>query len=66
LTQKDLENIFYAAFEDNKDRIFRICRSYARDHDQAQDIFQEEKTVKEDFDPLIQKLQCTIDELKGN
>jgi RNA polymerase sigma factor (sigma-70 family) len=39
--QKDLENIFYTAFEDNKDRVFRICRSYAIDHDQAQDIFQE-------------------------
>jgi len=37
----DLENIFLATFEANKERMFRICRSYATDADDAKDLFQE-------------------------
>ena len=35
----DLENIFLATFEANKERMFRICRSYASDADDAKDLF---------------------------
>lgn len=36
-----LENNFLAIFKDNKEVLFRICSSYATDHQQAEDIFQE-------------------------
>lgn len=38
---KDIDNVFLKAFESNKDRIFRICTSYAADKDDAKDLFQE-------------------------
>jgi RNA polymerase sigma factor (sigma-70 family) len=36
-----IENIFLQTLETNKDRIFRICRSYSTDKDDASDLFQE-------------------------
>ena len=38
---KDLENIFLAALEENQDRLLRICSSYAKDSDETEDLFQE-------------------------
>jgi RNA polymerase sigma-70 factor (ECF subfamily) len=37
----DLETLFLQTLETDKERIFRICRSYAQDHQEAQDLFQE-------------------------
>ena len=39
--EKVIENIFLQTLESNKDKIFRICRSYATDADDANDLFQE-------------------------
>jgi RNA polymerase sigma-70 factor (ECF subfamily) len=39
--EKDLETVFLKTVEVNKDRIFRICRSYSVDSDDAKDLFQE-------------------------
>ena len=39
--EKDLETIFLTTVEANKDRLFRICRSYSTDVDDAKDLFQE-------------------------
>ena len=39
--EKVIENIFLQTLESNKDRIFRICRSYSTDKDDANDLFQE-------------------------
>ena len=36
-----IENIFLQTLDSNKDRIFRICRSYSTDIDDANDLFQE-------------------------
>ena len=36
-----IENIFLQTLDSNKDRIFRICRSYSTDTDDANDLFQE-------------------------
>jgi RNA polymerase sigma-70 factor (ECF subfamily) len=38
---EDIETIFLKTVESNKDRIFRICRSYSADSDDAKDLFQE-------------------------
>jgi RNA polymerase sigma-70 factor (ECF subfamily) len=38
---KDIETIFLNTVESNKDRIFRICRSYTADNEDAKDLFQE-------------------------
>ena len=38
---KDLENIFLAALEENQDRLLRICSSYAKDSVETEDLFQE-------------------------
>lgn len=38
---KDIETIFLNIVESNKDRIFRICRSYTADNEDAKDLFQE-------------------------
>ena len=38
---KDLEVIFLTTVEANKDRMYRICRSYSIDTDDAKDLFQE-------------------------
>ena len=38
--EKDLEAIFLTTVEANKDRMFRICRSYSVDADDAKDFFQ--------------------------
>ena len=35
------ETLFLQLLETDKDRLFRICRSYARDQAEAQDLFQE-------------------------
>lgn len=35
------ETLFLHHLETDKERIFRICRSYAKDHQEAQDLFQE-------------------------
>jgi RNA polymerase sigma factor (sigma-70 family) len=39
--EKVIENIFLQTLETNKDKIFRICRSYSTDADDANDLFQE-------------------------
>jgi len=39
--EKDLETVFLTAVEINKDRMYRICRSYSVDADDAKDLFQE-------------------------
>jgi len=39
--EKDLETVFLTMVEANKDRMFRICRSYSSDTDDAKDLFQE-------------------------
>ena len=39
--EKDLESVFITTVEANKDRMFRICRSYSIDVDDAKDLFQE-------------------------
>ena len=39
--EKDLETIFLTIVEANKDRMFRICRSYSIVADDAKDLFQE-------------------------
>lgn len=39
--EKDLETVFLTTVEANKDRMFRICRSYSIDADEAKDLFQE-------------------------
>jgi len=39
--EKDLETIFLTTVDANKDRMFRICRSYSFDADDAKDLFQE-------------------------
>ncbi|GAB2532538.1 RNA polymerase sigma factor [Rufibacter soli] len=39
--QTPLETLFLQLLQSNKDRMFRICRSYAPDHQAAQDLFQE-------------------------
>lgn len=39
--EKDLETVFTTTVEANKDRMFRICRSYSVDADDAKDLFQE-------------------------
>ena len=36
-----MENIFLQTLDSNKDRIFRICRSYSTEPDDANDLFQE-------------------------
>jgi RNA polymerase sigma-70 factor (ECF subfamily) len=39
--ENELEYIYLNAIEANKDRIFRICRSYSSDNEDAKDLFQE-------------------------
>jgi RNA polymerase sigma factor (sigma-70 family) len=39
--EKELETVFLTAVEANKDRMFRICRSYSVNADDAKDLFQE-------------------------
>jgi len=39
--EKELETIFLKAIEANKDKIFRFCRHYSTDADDARDLFQE-------------------------
>lgn len=39
--EKKLENTFLNALEDNKDRLYRICRSYSSDTEDTKDLFQE-------------------------
>ena len=38
---KNFEALFQSTFKENKDRIFRICRSYAKEKADAEDLFQE-------------------------
>lgn len=38
---KDLENTFLAALQENQDRLLRICSSYAHDAGETEDLFQE-------------------------
>ncbi|MBT6513294.1 MAG: sigma-70 family RNA polymerase sigma factor, partial [Crocinitomicaceae bacterium] len=38
---KNFEDIFQSTFKENKDRIFRICRSYTDKNADAEDLFQE-------------------------
>lgn len=38
---KNLENTFLDALEASQDKLFRICSSYAKDADDAKDLFQE-------------------------
>ena len=38
---KELEHRFTEAFTENKDKIFRICRSYSDSTEDAEDLFQE-------------------------
>jgi RNA polymerase sigma factor (sigma-70 family) len=38
---KEYENIFLLAIQENKDRLFRICHSYSNSSDEAKDIYQE-------------------------
>lgn len=38
---KNLEDTFLDALEASQDKLFRICSSYARDSDDAKDLFQE-------------------------
>lgn len=39
--EKETETIFLNTFEANKDRIYRICRSYSADNEDTKDLFQE-------------------------
>jgi len=39
--EKDLETFFLTTIEVNKDRIFRFCRYYSTDAEDAKDLFQE-------------------------
>ncbi|AKQ44995.1 RNA polymerase [Rufibacter radiotolerans] len=39
--QTPLETTFLQLLHSNQDRIYRVCRSYAPDHQAAQDLFQE-------------------------
>lgn len=38
---KELEEIFLAGLEQNKDKLFRICSIYSRDIKSAKDLFQD-------------------------
>lgn len=38
---KNFEDLFQSTFKENKDRIFRICHSYAKEKADAEDLFQE-------------------------
>ncbi len=38
---KNFEDLFQSTFKENKDRIFRICRSYTDKNADAEDLFQE-------------------------
>ncbi|MBL4716598.1 MAG: RNA polymerase [Bacteroidetes bacterium] len=37
----NLETTFFGALEKNKDRIFRMCRAYSTDNENAKDLFQD-------------------------
>ncbi len=39
--RKDQETIFLNALEENQEKIFRVCTIYAKDHEDAKDLFQE-------------------------
>lgn len=41
MTIKNTEILFTEAFQENKDKIFRICRSYCDNKEDAEDLFQE-------------------------
>lgn len=41
MNDKASEGLFMETFERNKDKLFRICRSYAGDQEEANDLFQE-------------------------
>lgn len=39
--KKSHEDLFVELLETNKDRIFRICRAYSKEQEEAKDLFQE-------------------------
>ena len=39
--EKDIETLFLNAVESNKERIYRICRTYSTDSEDSKDLFQE-------------------------